>query len=253
MDTNDATNIGHLFASEPAPNAPAPADPVMSEPAPQPADAYVAPVAAPPAPPAAPPEPQQPATHLVPLAELIGERRERQELAKQNRELLEAMQRLRRPQQPAPEPIDPVTDPERAFLALEQRMEHRLLNQHLNNSERFARTQHGNEIVDQALEAAQQAGYAQTFVNRADPYGELVSWYQGQRLSQEIGTDPAAYRARIEAEVKAKLLAELRAGAGTPPNLPPSLSSATKANGTPEVVVSEKDFFNSMMSNRRTQ
>lgn len=258
--STDETTIAHLFAADAPDQAPAQAMPAHSDQQPLPPDVdYGFNPQPQPAPAAPQPEPQREEPRQVPLAELIETRRraqaaeqERQEMRQQNQQLMEALSRLTRPQQPAPQPIDPVADPEGAYQTLEQRMQSALLNQQLNFSEMRARDKHGNDLVDEALAAAQRAGYAQSFINRADAYGEMLNWYQGQKLQQEIGADPVAYRARIAAEVKAELLAQFRGGPSTPPNLPPSLSTATKANSAPEVVTDSRDFFNSMMSTRRT-
>ncbi len=258
-----AASVDNLFGAEPvatpvqAPEpAPAPSayQPIEThQPAPTELQGVPAPVI--PAPEPAP----QPQQHHVPLAQLIEERKSRQQAERERAQLLEAVQRLTAQQQPqAPQPvrqvIDPIADPEGAYNALRQEMHEVALNQHLNMSERYARTSHGSEVVDQALDAAIQAGATEYFKTRQDPYGEMVNWYRGQQLSQEIGTDPAAYRARIEAEVAAKVraevLAQLQAGRPTPQNLPPSLSTSTNASGGVEHVPAAKDFFNSMMSNR---
>lgn len=256
-----AASVDNLFGSEPvaAPmQAPEPAQapsqyqPIEThQPAPAELQSVPAPVI-----PAPEPAPQQ--QHHVPLAQLIEERKSRQQAERERAQLLEAVQRLTAQQQPQAQPvrqvIDPIADPEGAFHALRQEMHEGMLNQHLNMSERYARSSHGTEVVDQALDAAIQAGATEYFKTRQDPYGEMVNWFRGQQLSQEIGTDPAAYRARIEAEVAAKVraevMAQLQAGRPTPQNLPPSLSTSTNASGGVEHVPAAKDFFNSMMSNR---
>ncbi len=253
MDTTDNTSIAPLFAPEPASAPPAPAEQAAPF-APQQTDYNLAPTVTPPVPPVAPAEPQPHAPQTVPLAELIETRRraqaaeqERQEIRQQNAQLMEALQRLTRPQQPAPQPIDPIADPEGAYHALEQRTQQMLLNQQLNFSEMRARDKFGGDVVDRALEAARQSGYVPTFVNRPDAYGEMVSWYQSQQVAQTVGTDLAAY----EAQIRAKVIAELRAGATPPQNLPPSLSQATKTNGAPVVLGDDKDFFKQTMNPRR--
>jgi hypothetical protein len=62
-------------------------------------------------------------------------------------------------------------------------------------------------------------------VNSPNRYAEAVRWHQRQTARAEIGNDPAAYKARVEAELRDKILAEL-GGAGaqrfahlTPSNL----------------------------------
>jgi hypothetical protein len=271
-DATDTT-IDMLFSNEPA----APAALLAPEPnalQPQPIATEQTPPAVPlvtdPAltPPPATPESQAQTQRMVPLTELIDTRRRAQEAERQTAQLIEALQRVtaanqpQQPPQPAPEPIDPVADPERAYAALQDQMTQGMLNMHLNMSERYARSQPGgNEAVDQALEAAVKAGIAHTFRHRADPYAELVQWHQGQRLVQEVGTDPAAYRAKVEAEIRANLLASpefrasliagLKQGQPAPQNLPPSLATVTKANTAPEVIGSDQDFFNSTFARRR--
>ncbi len=260
MSTDSETNIGHLFAPEAPAPVDAPAAHSFEQPSPPDLDYGFTPQQqpAPVAPPAEVPQHVPPAPQTVPLAELIERRRqtqaaeqERQEIRAQNAQLMEALSRLTRPQQPAPQPIDPIADPEGAYHTLEHRMQSALLNQQLNFSEMRARDKYGNEAVDQALDAAQRAGYTQSFINRPDAYGEMIGWHQGQRLHQEIGQDPAAYKARIVAEVKAELLAQMRGGQPVPPNLPPSLSSAAKANGATEIVGSDKDFFRQTLNRPR--
>jgi hypothetical protein len=270
-DATDTT-IDMLFSNEPAvpaalstpePNALQP-QPIVTEQTP-PAVPLVTDTAL--TQPPATPESQRQAER-VPLSELMETRRRAQEAERQNAQLIEALQRVtaanqpQQPPQPAPEPIDPVADPERAYAALQHQMTEGMLNMHLNMSERYARSQPGgNEAVDQALEAAAKAGIAHTFRHRADPYADLVQWHQGQKLVQEVGPDPAAYRAKVEAEIRANLLASpefrasliagLKQGQPAPQNLPPSLSTATKANGSPEVIGSDQDFFNSTINARR--
>ena len=263
MDTmsGEATNIGHLFNPEPAA---APVNTATDQPLPPDVtDAYnVPPPAVEPAPAVAPqvqPEPQpqaQPQTHMVPLAELISERKERQQYAQQVQQLTEAVQRLTQPQprQAPPQPqIDPEVDPAGAFNALRGEFSQALLSQRLDFSEASARKEHGSPAVDAAFEAAQKAGFTNAFVNKPDAYGEMVRWHKAQQLQQTIGTDPAAYAEQLKAQIRAQVLAELKQGTPPPSNLPPSLSSATRATpaGTPEVIGSDKDFFKATMNPRR--
>jgi len=269
MDTfgGDAnTTIGHLFAEPAATTAPASA-PVNEQPAPpdveygqlppivepQPQDQQVAPGQEPPA-----PAPQQ-QSHMVPLAELIDTRKRAQAAEEAARQTQREMQQLRemiarqsqpQPQAPQPQPIDPVEDPQGFANAIHAQIENRFLNQALNESERRARTDFGGSAVDAALEAAQQAGFAQAFVNRPDAYREMVEWHQAQQLRTQVGSNPAAYLEQMKAQVRAQVLAELKQGSA-PTNLPPSLAGATRANNAPEVISSDRDFFRETMNPRR--
>lgn len=49
----------------------------------------------------------------------------------------------------------------------------------------------------------------QRVVNSPNRYAEAVKWHQRQLAQAEIGEDPAAYKARVEAEIREKVLAEL--------------------------------------------
>jgi hypothetical protein len=46
-------------------------------------------------------------------------------------------------------------------------------------------------------------------VNSPNRYAEAVRWHERQTARAEIGDDPAAYKARLEAELRDKILAEL--------------------------------------------
>lgn len=215
------------------------------------------------APQVAPEPPPQP-TRTVPLPELMEERHKRQlaererEAARRELELVQRFIEAQRPQQPPPPPIDPVTDPEGAFRALAQRqdmivnqVQEQALHQNANNSERFARQQHGDERVDAALQAALSAGINRQFLAQPDPYGALLRWHSQVQVAQEVGTDLSAYRQKVEAEVRQRLLAEAQvAGKPAPQNLPPSLSTATRASVPTQQVQDDRDFFKSMFARR---
>lgn len=269
MDTfggDASTTIGHLFAETPAPAAPASA-PVTEQPAPpdveyghlppiteqQPQDQQIAPGQEPPA-----PAPQQ-QSHMVPLAELLDTRKRAQAAEEAARQTQREMQQLRemvarqsqpQPQAPQPQPIDPVEDPQGFAQAIYAQVENRFLNQTLNDSERRARIEFGGAAVDAALEAAQQAGFAQAFTHRPDAYREMVEWHQAQQLLSQVGSNPAAYVDQLKAQIRAQVLAELKQGS-TPANLPPSLAGAARANTAPEVVSSDRDFFRETLNPRR--
>lgn len=268
MDTSDgeSTNIGHLFDAEPAAaqvqHALATEQPLP----PDVAESYQSPIAqtAPEVQPQPAPEAvHQQAQRTVPLAELIDERKRYQERVSfaedaarraqaQADQLSEAMRRLSQPQQPQVQQvlIDPEIDPRGAYEALRHEQHQSMLNMRLDMSERYAREKFGNEAVDAATNAAVQAGYNQVFVQRSDAYKELMEWHQGQQVRQQIGTDPVAYRAQVEAEVRAKVLAEMRQGTPPPSNLPPSLSNATRVNNSPEIVQDGRGYFTQMMNPR---
>lgn len=65
-------------------------------------------------------------------------------------------------------------------------------------------------------------------VNSSNRYAAAVKWFQQKSLLSEIGDDPAAYRAKIEAEVLAKLKSGVQddnAGGSPASNPPPVMPS----------------------------
>lgn len=172
---------------------------------------------------------------FVPLTELQSEREKRQEAQKAREEEArlrqEAEQRLtnyqqqiddlkrqmtaaqqpRQQQQPQPPP-DPYTDPEGALNHVANEFQRQLVNQRLNFSERMARRHYGEDVVNAAIQAAQNAGTIGHFVNTADPYDDLVSWHKRKQTMDRVGADPDAYEKRIRDEERQKVLDELRAG-----------------------------------------
>lgn len=271
MSTESAeTGIDFLFAPENAAPSGGEANPQSSEqPAPPDVDPHQHLEANPqPQPPAQAPgqeqqaqqPPQQQQPHMVPLAEL-EKTRERARAAEeyqrnQQREIDQLKQQMVRLTQPPPQAqpqLDPVEDPDGFAQNLMQAVDQRFLNLALNESERRARSDHGSELVDAAFEAAQRSGWAPSFVNKPDAYGEMVRWYRNQQIAEQIGPDPDAYRQKLEQEIKAKLIAEMKQGTPPPSNLPPSLSGATNANPSANSAVlgSDQDFFNDMMNRKR--
>lgn len=208
---------------------------------------------------------------MVPLAELLAERekrkstevRAREETARQYEEriarLEQTIQRSAQPQQrQQPQTPDPVVDPEGYAAYVRAEAVDSVIVPQLNQSEARARKAHGDQIVNAALQAAQQTGAAQHFTRAAysgqtsDAWGDMVTWYQRQSAIAKIG-DPTAYEKQVEERVRAKVLAELKQG-GTPQKFPGSLADATAA-GTQGAALSEeaavKDIFDSNRNRRK--
>ena len=190
-----------------------------------------------PEPEAEPVEAEKGKSHLVPVSELQKERQKRQdearlrELAESNAKTYEAMiekltQQQANQQQPAPQPEpavelpDPYEDPEGYTQAVvNQRvgqMQQQMVNMQLNMSERLAVSEHGREAVDAAFDAVSKANIAGRFVQDPDAYGSMVKWHKEQVAIAEIGDDPSAYKAKLEAEMRQQILAELKQGGVNP-------------------------------------
>jgi hypothetical protein len=196
---------------------------------------------------------------MVPLTELTNERKklkgerdeerrlrmEAEARAKVYQEQFEAARRQPPPQAPQPrQPIripDPVTDPEQYARFVHQTAEERIEAARLDASEDRAREKYGDEIVNQALNAAQQAGLVghPQLLQQRHPWGAMVEWFKQQKALQTIGSDPEAYANKIREEERAKVLAELKAGngptAGVPQQFPGTLASATQQGATGQI------------------
>jgi hypothetical protein len=166
----------------------------------------------------------------VPTAALHAERakakRYTEQLAEVNQRLAEQAQRFDQlvaslaPKQPQPTPPDMFDDGagfvqhhvQQAITPLQQAM----IAQREQMSLMFANEKHGAEKVAAATEAlkALQSDRAQfesvyrQIMASPHPYGALVEWHGKHQLLAEIGSDPAAYRAKIEAELRAQIQQE---------------------------------------------
>ena len=137
------------------------------------------------------------------------------------------------PPQPAPEPtyepIDPARDPE----GYTRRLRGVVLNERLNNSEMMALDKHGKEVIDKETEYFQQRTQSdprlwRELYSKPHPYQWMIDSNATARLHEEIGTDPAAYEAKIRAKVASEM------AAAPPPvspvaGMPPSLANARSA------------------------
>lgn len=157
----------------------------------------------------------------IPISALLDEREKRQKL---ERELAELRQKAeaRRDQDQAP---DPERDPQGYNAYRDRQFQQQLWNERLNMSEVMTRQSLGDEVVDEATKAFQQAvsekpWLAQELQRQQNPYGYVVEWHRQQRLLSEIGNDPEKWREAERERLKAELQAEMQAqapGADQPP------------------------------------
>lgn len=223
-----------------------------SEPAPEPvADAAPAEGAAPATekPVEADDEPQaQPAegdTRTVPLAALEGERAARKdwkekavrsegEITELRRQLEDA--RRPPPAPPAPpqyqQPINPMEDPE-GFV---QRMQEVTISNKLDVSEMMLRNAIGGEAVDAVIAEFKVAAgtnpslFGQLY-QQPHPYEWAHKQVEAMRLQRDIGTDPAAYKAKMRAEWEAEMANPVapQQPRAAMPNMAPSLARTASA------------------------
>lgn len=172
-----------------------------------------------------PPEPQVP---LSALKEVRGENR----TLKQRLSDIEVLL-LERNRQPTP---DPIADPEAHSAYLMHEMQRIQANTIAEMSERFARDKHGDEFMDEALDAAKAAGVVDRLRQSRDPWGDLAKWHKAEKAKAEIGDDPEAYKARLKAELLAELKSETAGRSVSPPASlagQPNLATSAPAWGGP--------------------
>lgn len=214
------------FAAKPpeAPGPPAPTAPQQeSKPEQQPA-----------------PQPEDAQPRMVPLNEVLEERKKRKEAqarALQYEGQVKAYEQIAQNQNRAPqqqpqqyEPPDPALDPQGYAEHQEMRQFVQSRTQIANLSEVWATRQHGEEMVQKALEwASQDPRVKEYFAYQArDPYGELIDAYKRQAAVAEIGPDVGAYQKRVKDQMRAEVMAELKKG-NPQPQFPGTLASATAA------------------------
>jgi hypothetical protein len=54
-------------------------------------------------------------------------------------------------------------------------------------------------VVQEALEAAQQANMIETLGYQPDAWSKMVDWHKQAKVAQQIGSDPEAYAQKVEA------------------------------------------------------
>jgi hypothetical protein len=104
---------------------------------------------------------------------------------------------------------DMFEQPEQYTQAIQAMMAQRESNLIAEMSERFARSQHTDEVVDAAFESAKAAGVVDQFRGKKDPWGELVKWHKQHQVMTEIGSDPDAWRAQERDRMRQELMAEM--------------------------------------------
>ena len=203
-----------------------PVQPEAEQPAPQPE---------PPEPTTAPAPPvETPAPGHVPLSAVLDEREKRQAAERARQELEQRLRALEaQRQQPVP---DRDHDPDAWDQWREAQIEQRLLNTNLNISERFARKEHGNELVDQARDAALQRfqtdpHYYHQVMAAADPYEVVVQDFKRAQALSAL-SEPGKLDAFLQWQAGQSAAPAPQVSAAPPqPSPPRSLASAPSAGG----------------------
>lgn len=167
----------------------------------------------------------------VPLAALEAERKGRQDWKEKAIRLEEEAKQLRERMQ-----AQPTQQPaEQRQMDPMQQIREEMLNHRFNTSEMLARQRHADldDVMVHFREAAQKnPALGLQLLNEADPYGFAYREGKKAKAFKDIGEDPDAYRARLEAEILAQLqqtqpeASAAALAAAAKPALPTSLAGA---------------------------
>lgn len=197
---------------------------------------------------AAPPVADKENVGTVPLTVVLDEREKRQRAEQEAQELRkwreqqEAAQR--QAQQQAPDWFD---DPQAAAQHQTQMIQQQMLNAQLNQSQFLAERDYGKELVaeTEAYFRANPQAKAQ-FQNHPSPWHGAVAFYQKQKILDEIGADPEAFKEKLREEGRAQALGRSQPVQQKPTAPPPSMATAPSAGKAD--AISPGNTFDDMFS-----
>jgi outer membrane biosynthesis protein TonB len=207
------------------------------------------------APPQEPPPPPQP--HQVPLSELLNTRERAQSAERERDELKRALEHIQRQQQQAQqkpaEVPDIFSDPEAYTRHINETVHRTTTEMRLEFDMQLAEVRHPDvfpKAYDAFIQAVGNPGrpnpqlYHEVMGARS-PGQAIVDWFKRDQVLREVGTDPAAYRQKLQQELLndqefiAQVIAKTRGDAGNgsrPTNVTrlPSLNRQTSAANSKE-------------------
>lgn len=227
MSTDLENILSGQGATAPAPEAPENTQPETSTEQPQAA-----------AEPSSESEPQPDETGHVPVAALQAEREKGK---KRYTEAVESFEKKLAEQaqqfdakfnqlfaQIAPKPAQPEqaeapdiwTDPDAYLRQGVQQAIDPVMNQLKAMQRGMAEIQFKPDVVAQAVDAFDRALHSgqldpvlhQRIMSSSNPYAAAVQWHQHSQTMAEIGSDPAAYKAKLAEEIRAQVMAEFQQG-----------------------------------------
>lgn len=170
----------------------------------------------------APAAPQTQEQH-VPLAALEAERKTRQDWKEKAIRAEAELEQLRKqPQQHyQPQQVDPL-----------QAVQQQLVNERFNTSEMLVKQAHADadEVVNVFMEAAKaNPALAAALHQQRHPWDFAYKEGKRLRMLQEVGDDPAAYRAKVEAEIRAQIQSQAQPQVSVPQSLNGARSVAPRS------------------------
>jgi hypothetical protein len=143
------------------------------------------------------------------------------------------------PQRQAPQNLpDPLEDPQAYAHAIraEMRRDQEIfqLTTTLNLSERFARQSHGGEAFEECKAWLSTKPDIEAWaIQQPDPWSAAFTQYNRERLSEEIGDDPNAWREKERQRIREELQAELAGQSQEPQHNPAARPPMTRAAPPP--------------------
>ena len=142
------------------------------------------------------------------------------------------------PQAPPQPPPDPATNPQGWAQHVVQQQQAALLNERLNNSEMMLADKIGAEKLSEYVSEFRNLANADPTLfgklySQPHPYAWLTREVDRLRLVRDVGDDPAAFRAKIEAEARTRWEQEAKQAPAPSPaaGMQPSLGTARSVAG----------------------
>ncbi len=171
-------------------------------------------------------EPEAKPEATVPLAVFLEMRKDLQEL-----------KGIAMPKQAPTPPPDVFEDPEGYQKHVGNLVQNVATSQKLELSRFMAEREFGKEQVDAMFQYfSEHPEQSQQLLSSPSPFHAGMEIFNKQRIAAEIGSDPDAYKAKIEAEIRQKLEAEMVAKQARDKvgKFAPSLANVTGTGGGPK-------------------
>lgn len=184
--------------------------------------------------PAAPPAAvEQEKPSAIPISALLDERERRQKAEREAEELRQWRTQIEAQQKAKPAP-DFFADPDQRLAYERQQFQAQFTAMKLQQSRFLAEREFGAETVNEAYAYFDRNPHlSHQFLDHASPFHAAVEFYKRQKVAEEIGADPEAWKAQqmatLKEQLRAELMAELQGTVQPKPRIPGSLASAPAA------------------------
>lgn len=181
--------------------------------------------------PAAPPAASEEKPSQIPISALLDERERRQKAEREAEELRQYRRRIEETQrQAAMRAPDLLEHPDQRMQYERQQIESALIGQKLQQSRFIAEREFGAEEVAAAYAwFDQHPQLSHQLLAHPSPFHAAVEFYRRQKIADEVGSDPEAWRTKERERIRAELLAEIQPAQQTQTRLPGSLAAAPAA------------------------